>query len=86
MSMVQAFGDVSLLCLGMMFPERHDIIPLENAGFRELPVGKILKIRPFVLRCKSDSFENPDDPRDASHSGIPPALPLKFLQGLGTFF
>ena len=31
--MVQAFGDVSLLCLGMMFPEPHDLIPLDDASF-----------------------------------------------------
>ena len=33
MTMAQAFGDVSLLCLGMMFPD--DTAPMDDAGFDE---------------------------------------------------
>ena len=86
MSMVQAFGDVSLLCIDMMFPEPHDLIPEDDASFESYLSEFFFQIRSFVLRYKKDCFKNPDQSRDASHSRIPPGLQLKFLQGLGTFF
>ena len=35
MTMIQAFGDVFLLCLGMMFPE--DTFTMDDVGFNEYP-------------------------------------------------
>ena len=41
MTMAQAFGDVSLLCLGMVFPD--DTVSMDNAGFNEYLTSKFLK-------------------------------------------
>ena len=41
MTMAQAFGDVSLLCLGMMFPD--DTVAMDDEGFNDYFTSKFLK-------------------------------------------